>query len=299
MTVPWHRTTFQESQRLNCRRLAFALLFALIGCLLSLFFIPYLTPQIARAKPGQTFLGFDRNDYPGDSRLAGLRKVFSFTGYWLNVPPGAKNNTWIGKRTILREARFGFVVLFNGRADAELRKSADPGATGRADAEAAVEAARHEGFPANTVIFLDQEEGGRMLPEQNSYIYAWVDGVSGSGYRAGIYCSGIAAPGDGNVVTAADIRANAGARGIVYWVANDQCPPSQGCGRFNNPPTPAESGVRFADVWQYAQSPRRTSSAQACRNYAADGNCYAPGWEGEKVFVDLNAAGSEDPSSGR
>ena len=102
---------------------------------------------------------------------------------------------------------------------------------GKSDAQAAIAAARREGFPAGTIIFLDQEEGGRMLPEQKAYIYAWVDGVTAAGFRAGIYCSGIAAKEDGGVtvVTADDIRQNAGGRKIVYWVANDACPPSPGC----------------------------------------------------------------------
>ena len=45
-----------------------------------------------------------------------------------------------------------------------------------------------------------------MLPEQKAYIYAWVDGVIAAGFRAGMYCSGIPAADDGNVVTAKDIR---------------------------------------------------------------------------------------------
>jgi len=34
------------------------------------------------------YLGFDRNDYPGDENLPALRETFSFTSYWLNNPPG-------------------------------------------------------------------------------------------------------------------------------------------------------------------------------------------------------------------
>ena len=56
----------------------------------------------------------------------------------------------------------------------------------------AVQAAQQEGFPRAAILFLDQEQGGRMLPEQRAYIHAWVDGVTRGGYRAGIYCSGIA-----------------------------------------------------------------------------------------------------------
>ena len=40
-----------------------------------------------------TYLGFDRNEYPGDANLKTLRQTFSYTGYWLNNPPGATSNS--------------------------------------------------------------------------------------------------------------------------------------------------------------------------------------------------------------
>ena len=135
-------------------------------------------------------------------------------------------------------------------------------------------------FPPDAIIFLDQEEGGRMLPEQKAYIYAWVDEVAASGFRAGIYCSGIAAKEDGGVtvVTAEDIRQNAAGRKIAYWVANDACPPSPGCAFPKRAASPAESGIDFADGWQFAQSPKRRDVAAGCpANYHRDGSCYPPG----------------------
>lgn len=247
----------------------------------------------------QAYLGFDRNDYPGDENLAALRRTFSFAGYWLNIPPRAAGNSWVGKRRTIKAAGFGFLVLFNGRLDAELKK-VDAAALGRSDAEAALAAARREGFPKGTVIFLDQEEGGRMLPEQKAYIYAWVDKVNAGGFRAGIYCSGIAAPeGRASVITAQDIRKNAGNRKIIYWVANDACPPSPGCTFPRRAPRPEASDIAFADVWQYAQAPRRKDFAGKCSGYAADGECYAPGLAETRVHVDVNAANSKDPSGGR
>jgi Domain of unknown function (DUF1906) len=247
------------------------------------------------------YLGFDRNDYPGDQSLAALRRTFSYTGYWLNVPPGAQNNTWTGKREIVQAAGFGFLVLFNGRLDAELKRAPDTKSLGRADAAAAIGAAKREGFPGETIIFLDQEEGGRMLPEQKAYIYAWVDGVNTSGLRAGVYAPGIPAhDGHGvSVSTAEDIQQNAQGRKIVYWVANDACPPSPGCAFPGRGPAPSKSGVRFAEVWQFAQSPKRRDVARGCpANYDRDGSCYAPGVQ-PRLFVDVNAARSDDPSGGR
>ena len=139
-----------------------------------------------------------------------------------------------------------------------------------------------------------------MLPEQKAYIYAWVDGVTAAGFRAGVYCSGIAASDDGNVVTAEDIQKSAGKRSIVYWAINDACPPAPGCSLAQHPPSPAGSGVRFAEVWQFAQSPQRKDVAGRCTNYSRDGNCYPPGIAAaEKLHIDVNTATSADPSHGR
>jgi len=248
----------------------------------------------------ETYLGFDRNDYPGYANLEALHQTFSYSGYWLNNPPGERTNTWTGHRAAVESAGFGFLVLFNGRLYAELKSLANAARVGRSDARVAAAAARREGFPALTVIFLDQEQGGRMLPEQKAYIYAWVDSVTAAGFRAGVYCSGIPAADDGNVVTADDIRQNAGAREIIYWAINDACPPAPGCAFPAHPPTPARSGVGLAEVWQFAQSPQRKDVAGRCSNYSRDGECYAPGIAaGLRLHVDVNAATSPDPSGGR
>jgi len=245
------------------------------------------------------YLGFDRNTYPGDANLKTLHETFSYTGYWLNHPPGEKTNSWTGHRAAVASAGFGFLVLFNGRLYADLKTVAHATRLGQSDAQAAAAAAHREGFPAQTIIFLDQEQGGRMLAEQKAYIYAWVDGVTAAGFRAGIYCSGVPAADDGNVVTAEDIRANAGNRQIVYWAINDACPPAPGCSFPQQAPSPAQSGVPFAEVWQFAQSPR-TASAAHCANYNHDGDCYAPGIPAaQRLHIDVNSATTEDPSHGR
>jgi len=254
----------------------------------------------AQAQTGSYLLGFDRNTYPGDANLKALHQTFSYTGYWLNNPPGERTNTWTGHRAAVESAGFGFLVLFNGRLYAELKSVAHAKKLGDSDAQAATATARREGFPARTVIFLDQEQGGRMLPEQKAYIYAWVDAVTDAGFRAGIYCSGIPAKDDGNVVTAEDIRQNAGARHIVYWAINDACPPAPGCSFPAHPPSPAQSGVRFAEVWQFAQSPQEKDVAANCSSYNRDGNCYPPGISAaQRLLVDVNSATSPDPSQGR
>src|SRR5579864_927488 len=116
----------------------------------------------ARPEEPKTYLGFDRNDYPGDALLPFLRKSFAFSGYWLNNPPGESANSWQGKRDILKTNGFGFLVLFNGRLEKELKSESRAEILGARDASATADAAKREGFATGTIIFLDQEEGGRL-----------------------------------------------------------------------------------------------------------------------------------------
>ncbi len=257
----------------------------------------------ASAVSAQTYLGLDRNDYPGDTSMLLLHKTFAFTGYWLNNPPGENRNSWTGHRAQLESMGYGFILLFNGREYAELKASGDAAGVGKRDAAAAVSAAKSEGFPPKSIIFLDQEQGGRMLPEQRAYIHAFVDGVTASGYRAGVYCSGIPfkESAKSSVVTANDIRENAGGRDVKFFISNDQCGPAPGCVFPAAPPAPGASGVAFAEVWQYAQSPRRPELTASCRKtYAADGNCYPPGVAPSTgLHIDVDSAASPDPSHAR
>ncbi len=256
------------------------------------------------------FVGFDRNEYPGDSRLRGLHKHFAFAGYWLNNPPGASANTWAGKRQAVRDAGFGFLVLWNGRLDAALlraqRAGTAPASLGQRDGAAAIEAARREGFSTGTILFLDQEEGGRLLPEQAAYFFGWTEQVAASAYKSGAYLSGQPSP-DGTgagwakltITTAEDVRRQVAARHlhpVVFWVAQDACPPAPGC--VARAPQLKDSGTADAVVWQYAQSPRRPELTRSCAaTYAADGNCY--GGASQDLTLDLNVARSTDPSHGR
>ena len=253
------------------------------------------------------FVGFDRNGYPGDARLTELHRSFAFVGFWLNNPPGAKQNGWAGKRQKLRDAGFGFLVLWNGRLEAEIKKaSVTPDALGLQDATAAIAAAEREGFPKHTILFLDQEEGGRLETAQSQYFFAWTEAVAASGYRAGSYLSGQPAPDgtgpDGKpltITTAQDVKEQIAAHHlhpVVLWVAQDACPPAPGC-VIQAPPL-RESGTLDAEVWQYAQSPRRPAITKSCaQTYANDNQCYAGATS--DLILDLDVAKSADPSHGR
>src|SRR4029077_15704454 len=215
-------------------------------------------PSTGARAARSAYLCFDLNAYPGDAALPILRKTFSFAGYWLSAPPGAKQNTWIGKRERVLSEKFGFLILFNGPQSSELRSSAQATSRATADAAKAATAAKKEGFPAGAIIFLDVEEGGRLAPKYHAYITAWVDALARAGYRSGVYCSGMPVnEGPGvTITTADDIHKNLGKDDSASFIYNDACPPSPGCVVPHNPPPSSASGIPYAAVWQFAQSPR-------------------------------------------
>jgi hypothetical protein len=256
-------------------------------------------PQSAAAK--KTYLGFDRNIYPGDEALPILRKSFLFASYWLSPPPGEKTNTWLGKRELLRSHGFGFLVLFRGRGIREVKSSGAAMQAGTDDGKNAAAAAKSEGFASNITIFLDIEEGGRLPSNYITNILKWFEEISRAGYHPGVYCSGMPVDdGLGVTITTADnIRNSANSRDITFWVYNDFCPPSPGCAFPENPTSPSSSGIGYAAVWQFAQSPRRKEfTAKCAATYHRDGNCYAPGDTAYAWFLDVNTSTSADPSGG-
>lgn len=247
------------------------------------------------------YLGFDRNIYPGDDALPILRKTFAFSSYWLSPPPGEKSNTWTGKRELLRSLGFGIVVLYRGPESRELKTQTSARVRGTRDGQDAAASAKAEGFSAGTTIFLDIEEGGRLPDSYHAYLAAWSEALHWAGFLPGAYCSGMPVKEEPRVTitTADDIRNHAATREISIWVYNDRCLPSPGCTFPPNPASPAKSGIPYAAVWQFAQSPRRKEfTARCAATYSRDGNCYAPGDSAHSWFLDVNSATSPDPSGG-
>ncbi len=270
---------------------------AVVLILLGLF-IATSAPQGATPR---SYLGFDRNLYPGDSSLPILRKSFAFTSYWLSPPPGEKSNTWKGKRELLLSHGFGFLLLYRGRDSSELKNETDAMGKGIQDSRDAAASAKSEGFAAGTIIFLDIEEGGRLPASYHLYLRAWSEELKRAGFRAGVYCSGMPVKeGPGvTITTADDVRNDAASCGIAIWAYIDFCPPSPGCAFPQHPPPPSSSGIGYAAVWQFAQSPRRKEFTAHCpAKYHKDGNCYAPNDTAHKWFLDVNTATSPDPSGG-
>jgi hypothetical protein len=255
----------------------------------------------APGEPVKNYLGFDRNIYPGDDALPILRKTFAFASFWLSPPPGEKSSTWTGKRELLRSQGFGFVVLYLGPDSGELKTQTSAKVRGTRDGEQAAASAKAEGFSRGTIIFLDIEEGGRLPDTYHAYLAAWSGALSRAGFLPGAYCSGMPVKEEPRVTitTADDIHNHAATRDISIWAFNDACPPSPGCVFPHDPAPPAKSGIPYAAVWQFAQSPRRKEFTSRCAaTYYRNGNCYAPGDSAHSWILDVNSATSPDPSGG-
>jgi hypothetical protein len=251
------------------------------------------------------FLGFDRNDYPGDDTMAAMKKTFAFTGFWVTPPPGETANTWTGKRALLKQQGWGFLVLADGRFDKEIlaaqKQGTAPAQLAQQDAAKAIANARQENFPNHTILFLDQEEGGRLLDEQAAYLLGWTEAIAQSGFRPGVYASGQLVQDDPGVMidTIRDIRQRIQTQhlhDVAIFDTQDACPPAPGCTLAAKPLSAA--GEPSLTAWQYSQSPRRPEITKSCAaTYAPDGNCYAPGFP--TIFLDNDIASTPDPSHGR
>ncbi|MGH9742109.1 MAG: glycoside hydrolase domain-containing protein [Candidatus Acidiferrum sp.] len=283
-------------------RISLLFLSLIAGALILLSSPARLRPHPQGQQVQRAYLGFDLNIFPGKDALPVLRKTFAFSGYWLSPPPGEKANTWLEMREVVRSQGFGFLLLYLGPETRKLRNDAEARAKGDLDARKAAAAATREGFPRHSIIFLDIEEGGRLPETYHTYLREWAEGLAEAGYRSGAYCSGMPVKEEPGVTitTADDIRAHAPAADFAFYVFNDSCPPSPGCTFPQSPELPASSGIPYATLWQYAQSPRRKEFTAHCApGYNADGNCYAPGDARHAWLLDVDSATSSDPSNGR
>ena len=102
-----------------------------------------------------------------------------------------------------------------------------------------------------------------MLDEQKQYVFAWADAVKQAGFRPGIYCSGIeVTEPDGSVIsTARDLHDSAAGRELVFWVANDACPPSPGCAF----PKPSAAGGQWSALCRGLAVRAIAAASAVCR----------------------------------
>jgi len=113
-----HEIPFFSSLFLLCALCVFALTFSPV------FSVSPLTAHDT-SEHSRSYLGFDRNMYPGDSSLPILRKSFAFISYWLSPPARRKAQHLEGKARTSSLTWFGFLVLYRGPDSGELKSETD------------------------------------------------------------------------------------------------------------------------------------------------------------------------------
>lgn len=193
--------------------------------------------------------GFDRLTYPGDAVMTALydNTNLAWTGFYLAPAPSQPYTGWMTKAQTLRDMGWGLAPVYVGQ-----QWPGGPGShvltaeQGSIDAQDAMTLADTAGIGANCVIYLDIEIGGRLPASYLSYAQAWFDGVRGSRYRPGAYCSYLDTP----------IQLQAANPDLFFWVFNiNKFAKTQALdtdGSFRTPPV-GGSGCSFATAWQFIQ----------------------------------------------
>jgi uncharacterized protein YraI len=198
-----------------------------------------ITPTPANnASPdnGSFFYGIDLSPYPGDDAMQAWwdDSPFYYTGFYLGPAPYHPDVSFMDKRQVLLDQGWGLMPIYVGRQADSWYLNAP---TGTADADDAVNLAASAGFPQGTTIFLDIETAWPLTDSYLDYVTAWVKEIQGKGYGAGIYC---------NADNAGQIR-DALPGAVEFWAAH-----YTGHGLPSSTPSPAGSGVSFADAWQFS-----------------------------------------------
>ena len=193
--------------------------------------------------------GFDRLGYPGDDVMQHLwnNTNLAWTGFYLAPAPSQPNTSWMSKAALLRGMGWGLAPIFVGQ-----QLAGGPGAhnlsaaQGTTDAARAVELANTAAIGDGSVIYLDIEAGGGLPQAYLDYAQAWIDGIRGTGYRPGVYCS--------YKTTADQIRA--ANPDVFFWVFNvNKFATSafqESAGVFRTPQVD-QSGCSYAVAWQFIQ----------------------------------------------
>ncbi len=198
--------------------------------------------------------GFDTDIYPGPAQLAWLKAHTNlrWCGYYLAPAPSHDNTSWMGQRQVLAAQGWGMAPIFVGQQTAGPGSHDATGPQGSIDGALAARLAGKEGFPPQSAVFLDWEDGSSPGPDAQAYIGAWASAVTGSGYEPGIYCSHHLAPAMAALIARPDL-----APPLRVWAWNvasvDVHPYAGSIGGFPDA-DPAGCGYPAAVAWQCQQN---------------------------------------------
>ena len=194
--------------------------------------------------------GFDAGDYPGDAAVtawSGAGSPFQFISFYLQAPcHGAKFITYAGRYGFLKAQGWGFAIVYVGRQQKGCGSKSLSQANGATDGADAIDKSKAEGFPGNSIVYLDVEPfDGAISPAMKDYAGAWIDAFLRDGtYRPGIYCHAKNALDLHQLGEERYAAAGRPAGAPSFWITR----PKAGFDIGSSVPT--DCGLTFADVWQ-------------------------------------------------
>ena len=227
------------------------------------------------------YAGFDTDIHPGLAQLAWLKANTNlrWCGYYLAPAPSHDNTSWMGQRQLLLAQGWGMAPIFVGQQTAGPGSHNAVGPQGSNDGSLAAELASKEGFPAQSYIFLDWEDGSSPSQDAQAYVSAWATAVTESGYKPGIYCSHQLAPGMATLI--GQLNPTPALRIWAWKVATVAVHRYEGSIEAFPDSAPASCGYTAAIAWQCEQ------------------NCELelPGAPITSMKADLSCASVADPSA--
>jgi len=132
--------------------------------------------------------GMDTSDFPGHAVLGWYwaNCGFRYTGFYVAPAPRHRNQSWMSQRDELAAAGWGFLPVFVGL---QINASGLSTANGAEHGKDAARLMTNAKFHAQTICYLDLEDGTEPSGNYAGYISAWLTALQGEGYVPGIYCS--------------------------------------------------------------------------------------------------------------
>lgn len=219
------------------------------------------------------YAGFDCSGYPGDDVIRYLKRMtnFAWCGFYLGPAPSHPDAGWMTKRSFLKSLGLGLAPIYVGQQTIGPGSRNPDTSHGYQDGTGATKLMQQAGFPQNSAVYLDLENGLPFPSAQQAYVAAWVDQVEHNGYVAGVYCSHTFAAAVHQIVPSA----------LIWSFKVDTTSPHPVPGPLYPDIHPAGCGYAGAYMWQLGQS---------CQIAAA-------GAPGGRLLVDLDTSIAPDPSS--
>jgi hypothetical protein len=213
--------------------------------------------------------GFDASGFPGTAKMATIKSTtnFEWCGFYLGKAPSHPDKGWMPHRAELVGQGWGLAPLYVGQQTIGPGSHVVTKAQGTIDGNDAVELLEDAGFPPNTFVFLDLENGTPFPTNQKEYVAAWAKAIADQGtFKPGVYCSHLLANDVHSLVPSARLW--------VFKVPTTD--PHHIPGPPFPSPAPSGSGFAAAHIWQLDQRGQATLA-------------------GGSMSIDLDSALTADP----